>query len=133
MREPIAHAVVNIVIREPNTGSDCILNINSDRDQQEIPLEPGLQEIRLHFPNCGLRPHAYLMKITLSRRPFYVFDMVGPYQFEVKPDKNMNQCKFYQPREWQLPSAQADNPSSEQSSLQRQREADSMPQETSIS
>ena len=121
VREPIAHAVVNIVIREPNTGSDCILNINSDRDQQPIPLDRGLQEIRLYLPNCGLRPHVYLMKITLSRPPFYVFDMVGPYQFEVKPDKNMNQCKFYQPREWQLPNAQAE------------AETAPVPQETSVS
>ena len=133
VHEPIAQAVVNIVIREPNTGSECILNINSDRDQQEIPLEPGLQEIRLHLPSCGLRPHIYLMKITLSRPPFYVFDMVGPYQFEVKPDKNMNQCKFYQPREWQLPSAQPNTQPSVPSNNQPQREADPMPQETSIS
>ncbi|MFK8183292.1 MAG: ABC transporter ATP-binding protein [Phormidesmis sp.] len=107
VREPIENAVVNIVIREPNAGSDCILNMNSDRDGQVIPLQPGRQEIRLNFPHCGLRPHPYLMKITLSRRPFYVFDMVGPHQFEVKPAQNMNQCKFYQPRQWQPPSTQS--------------------------
>lgn len=122
VRETVENAVVNIAIREPNGGSDCILNLNSDRDGQTFSLHPGLQEIRLHFPHCGLQPFHYVMKVAISRPPFYVFDnLVGPYQFEVKPNQNMNQCKFYQPREWHLPNTQSTSP------------VNATPEETSIS
>lgn len=105
VHEPIENAIVNVVVRELNAGNNCTLNINSERDKIDLPLlTTGHHEIRLHLPYCGLAPNIYATKITLSRRPFYVFDMVGPYRFEVKRDKNMNQCQFYQPREWQLPS-----------------------------
>lgn len=100
--EPIENAVVSVMIRELNTGNDCVLNLSSERDNCAFPLVPGLQEIRLNLPYCGLSPSLYVMKITISRRPFYVFDMVESFRFEVKKSKNMNQCKFYQPRDWQL-------------------------------
>ncbi len=100
--EAIDNAVISIQIRELNTGTDCVLNLNSERDKQSLPLEPGLQEIRLNMPYCGLSPNLYTLKVTISRRPFYVFDMVDSFRFEVNKSKNMNQCQFYQPREWQL-------------------------------
>lgn len=134
VQETVRDAVVNVAIREPNGGSDCILNLNSDRDGHTFSFYPGTQEIRLRFPQCGLRPQQYVMKIAVSRPPFYVFDnLVGPYSFEVKPDKNMNQCKFYQPREWQLPSAQpitSENPSAERHLTEG---VERLQQETSIS
>jgi lipopolysaccharide transport system ATP-binding protein len=102
VREAIDNAVISVQIRELNAGTDCVLNLNSERDQQSLPLEPGLQEIRLNLPYCGLSPNLYMMKVTVSRRPFYVFDMVESFRFEVNKSKSMNQCQFYQPREWQL-------------------------------
>lgn len=110
--EPVENAIVHVMIREPNKGSECMLNMNSDRDGQMFNLQPGLREIRLHFPQCGLRPQAYLVKVTISRPPFYVFDISSANPFEVKPDQNMNQCQFYQPRQWQLqPSESSDHAS----------------------
>ncbi len=100
--EPIDEAIVIVMIRELNTGTDCVLNLSSERDNQTLPLVPGHQEIRLHLPYCGLSPNLYVMKVTVARRPFYVFDMVESFRFEVKRSKNMNQCQFYQPRKWQL-------------------------------
>jgi lipopolysaccharide transport system ATP-binding protein len=102
VREPIENALVIVMIRELNAGTDCVLNLSSERDRKKLPLAVGHQEIRLHLPYCGLSPNLYVMKVTVARRPFYVFDMVESYRFEVKKSKNMNQCQFYQPRQWQL-------------------------------
>ena len=111
VREPIENAIVIVMIRELNSGTDCVLNLSSERDQQTLPLSPGAAEIRLNLPYCGLSPNLYVMKITLARRPFYVFDMVESFRFEVSKSKNMNQCQFYQPREWGLQAIEpADNP-----------------------
>jgi lipopolysaccharide transport system ATP-binding protein len=100
--EAIDNAVISVQIRELNAGDECVLNLNSERDKQSLPLKAGHQEIRLKLPYCGLSPNLYTMKVTVSRRPFYVFDMVESFRFEVSKSKNMNQCQFYQPREWQL-------------------------------
>lgn len=108
--EPIENAIVSLMIRELNSGNDCVLNLSSERDKKPLPLSAGAQQIRLHLPHCGLGPNLYVMKITVSRRPFYVFDMVESFRFEVKKNKNMNQCQFYQPREWQLPSSSKEEP-----------------------
>ncbi len=110
VHEPIDEAIVIVMVRELNSGTDCVLNISSERDKQPLPLNPGFAEIRLNLPYCGLSPNLYVMKITVAKRPFYVFDMVESFRFEVSKSKNMNQCQFYQPREWQLHTAE---PSSE--------------------
>jgi lipopolysaccharide transport system ATP-binding protein len=102
VREPIENALVIVMIRELNSGTDCVLNLSSERDRKKLPLSVGHQEIRLDLPYCGLSPNLYVMKVTVARRPFYVFDMVESFRFEVKKSKNMNQCQFYQPRQWQL-------------------------------
>ncbi|MEM9088830.1 MAG: ABC transporter ATP-binding protein [Cyanobacteria bacterium P01_F01_bin.53] len=102
VRQPIENAIVIVMVRELNAGTDCVLNLSSERDNQVLPLAPGPQEIRLHLPYCGLSPNLYAMKVTVARRPFYVFDMVDSFRFEVKKNKNMNQCQFYQPRKWRL-------------------------------
>lgn len=102
VREPIENAIVIVMIRELNSGTDCVLNLSSERDKKTLPLSSGSTEIRLNLPYCGLSPNLYVMKITLARRPFYVFDMVESFRFEVSKSKNMNQCQFYQPRGWAL-------------------------------
>ena len=102
VREPIENAIVIVMIRELNSGTECVLNLSSERDKKALPLAIGQQEIRLQLPYCGLSPNLYVMKVTVARRPFYVFDMVESFRFEVKKNKNMNQCQFYQPRKWQL-------------------------------
>ena len=107
--EPIENAIVIVMIRELNAGTDCVLNLSSERDKQTLPLSPGPAEIRLKLPYCGLSPNLYVMKVTVAKRPFYVFDMVESFRFEVSKSKNMNQCQFYQPRKWQLqPAEEAD-------------------------
>jgi lipopolysaccharide transport system ATP-binding protein len=98
----IDNAVVGIIIREINGEDDCTLSINSERDKQEIKIHPGKQEIQLQMPYCGLSPGIYTMKIYINKRPFYLYDMVDSFRFEVQRNKKMNQCKFYQPRNWSI-------------------------------
>lgn len=102
VRKPIDSVIVIVMIRELNSGTDCVLNISSERDKKTMPLEPGVAEIALKLPYCGLSPNLYVMKITVAKRPFYVFDMVESFRFEVSKSENMNQCQFYQPRDWQV-------------------------------
>ena len=98
----IDNVVVGIIIREINGEDDCILSINSEKDKQDIKIYPGEQEIKLEMPYCGLSPGIYTMKVYINRRPFYLYDMVNSLRFEVQKDKKMNQCKFYQPRIWNV-------------------------------
>jgi lipopolysaccharide transport system ATP-binding protein len=100
VHEAIDEAIAIVMIRELNAGDECVLNLSNERDGQPLSLPPGPQEIRLQLPYCGLSPNLYTLKVTLCRRPFYVFDMVESFRFEVKKNKNMNQCQFYQPRDW---------------------------------
>ncbi|AFY35631.1 ABC transporter ATP-binding protein [Calothrix sp. PCC 7507] len=98
----VEKAIVGIIIREINGEEDCVLSINSETDKQYLVILPGENEIKMMMPYCGLKPGLYTMKINISRRPFYVYDMVESFRFEVRRTKNMNLCKFYQPRSWEI-------------------------------
>jgi lipopolysaccharide transport system ATP-binding protein len=95
-------AIVMIIIREINGEEDCILSINSQSDKQELLVVPGENEIKMMMPYCGLRPGIYTMKLSIIKRPFYVYDIIESFRFEVRRSKNMNLCKFYQPRSWNI-------------------------------
>jgi lipopolysaccharide transport system ATP-binding protein len=98
----IDRAIVGIIVREIGNKSDSILSINSERDKQHLEILPGERQIQLKMPYCGLKPGIYTMKINISKRPFYLYDMVESFKFEVKRNKKMNQCEFYQPRTWHI-------------------------------
>ncbi|NJM18028.1 MAG: ATP-binding cassette domain-containing protein [Richelia sp. RM2_1_2] len=94
--------IVGIIIREIGNKTDSVLSINSERDKQHLEILPGEREIQLKMPYCGLKPGIYTMKINISKRPFYLYDMVESFKFEVERNKKMNQCEFYQPRTWHI-------------------------------
>ncbi|MBW4613053.1 MAG: ABC transporter ATP-binding protein [Desmonostoc vinosum HA7617-LM4] len=96
----VENAIVSLIIREINGEEDSILSINSEKDKQPLVILPGDNEIKMMMPYCGLRPGLYVMKININRRPFHVYDIVDSFRFEVKRNKNMNLCKYYQPRSW---------------------------------
>jgi lipopolysaccharide transport system ATP-binding protein len=98
----IENIVVGIIIREITRKDDCILSINSERDKQDFEIHPGEQEINLEMPYCGLRPGIYTMKVSINKRPFYVYDIVDSFKFEVQRNQKMSQCMFYQPRVWKI-------------------------------
>lgn len=98
----VDRAIVGIIVREIGNKGDSILSINSERDKQHLEILPGERQIQLKMPYCGLKPGIYTMKINISKRPFYIYDIVESFKFEVQRNKKMNQCEFYQPRTWHI-------------------------------
>lgn len=100
--EKIENVAVGVLIKELKKDEDWTLNLSSDRDGEFLEIIPGNSELQLEFPYCGLRPGVYVMKITLFKYPFYVYDMVESFKFEVKSKQPMSQCSYYQPHSWKI-------------------------------
>ena len=58
------------------------------------------------MPYLGLGPGMYTMSIKLKKGSFYTFDAVENFRFTVNSNGKMSECKFYQPRLWQLVSGE---------------------------
>ncbi|NEQ54961.1 MAG: ATP-binding cassette domain-containing protein [Leptolyngbya sp. SIO3F4] len=65
-------------------GSDILLNLSSDQDKQYFEVLVGDNEFQLYMPYCGLRPGFYTAKISVARYPFYVYDLLESFKFEVQ-------------------------------------------------
>lgn len=98
----VENAIVGIIIRDISNQHDSILSINSERDKQTLEIPSGEHEIKFKMPYCGLKPGIYTIKLNISKRPFYIYDIVESFRFEVRRSRNMNQCHFYQPRSWEI-------------------------------
>jgi lipopolysaccharide transport system ATP-binding protein len=84
-------------------GTGSVLFFNSEHDGGFFEVLPGKHEIHLQMPYLGLAPGTYTMSIKL-KQDIYTFDVFESFRFTVSSDGKMSQCKFYQPRAWQLAS-----------------------------
>jgi lipopolysaccharide transport system ATP-binding protein len=96
----IKNVGLGILVRELQESGDWMLNLSSDRDGVLLDISPGEVELQMELPYCGLKPGLYSMKITVFRYPFYVYDMIESFNFEVKSKQAMSQSSYYQPRTW---------------------------------
>ncbi len=91
---------LDVLVKDQVGEGDWLLHLTSERDGQMFTLEPGIQEIQLQLPHCGLRIGSYISKLTLRQAPTYIYDMVEAFKFDVTSRETMTQCAFYQPRTW---------------------------------
>jgi len=95
---------LHLKITEMGGESGTVLFLGGGNDDQFFQVSPGEHEIRVHLPYLGLRPGTYTMSVKLKQEALYTFDVVESFRFTVKPDGKMSQCRFYQPRSWELVS-----------------------------
>jgi lipopolysaccharide transport system ATP-binding protein len=95
---------VNLAIREAHGDTDLVLVFDSRRDGWEVELAPGVSEIELRMPFCGLRPGVYTAKINVNQESINILDGVEAFRFAVerRDDGAAHQGQFYQPRSWGL-------------------------------
>lgn len=93
---------LDVLIRDQVGEGDWLLDLSCYRDNQFLKVVPGKNEIQLYMPYCGLRIGSYIAKLSLSRPPGFVYDMVETFKFNVSSNELMTQCAFYQPREWRV-------------------------------
>lgn len=83
-------------------GTGTVLFLSGENDEKLFDVLPGKREIQLQMPYLGLAPGSYTMSIKLKQSSIYTFDVFESFRFTVKSDGTMSQCKFYQPRTWQI-------------------------------
>lgn len=91
---------MGILIREFQAKGDCLLNLHTDKENDQFFTSNGEFEFQLCLPYCGLGPGTYTAKMSIFRYPFHVYDMVESFNFQVKSKKQMSQCAFFQPHTW---------------------------------
>jgi lipopolysaccharide transport system ATP-binding protein len=101
--EAIDNVNVGIFISSLSSGDDRILSMTSDSDNCTITLSPGLNEIGMCMPWCGLLPGVYSANLYL-RKGVLSFDKFPSFRFKVESDKSTSRCLFYQPRIWRVNS-----------------------------
>ena len=67
-----------------------------------LNVSPGKYEIQVAFPNLGLRPGLYTMKIFIRKDALHTFDCVESFRFTVEGKELMSQCLYYQARSWEI-------------------------------
>jgi len=95
---------LHLKVIEMGGESGTVLFLGGGNDDKFFEVSPGEHEIRVHLPYLGLRPGTYTMSVKLKQDALYTFDVVESFRFTVKPDGKMSQCRFYQPRSWELVS-----------------------------
>lgn len=102
---------INLHLKITEVGGEVstVLFLGGGNDEQFFKIEPGDHEIQVHLPYLGLRPGMYNMSIKLKEGSLYTFDVVESFRFTVKSDGKMSQCRFYQPRDWQLVTKEKHN------------------------
>ncbi|GAA6615442.1 ABC transporter ATP-binding protein [Scytonema sp. NUACC26] len=91
-----------VMISDTGAENERVLFLESDKNSNTLAVLPGNCEIRLHMPYLGLKPGLYTAKLRVAEGLLHVFDAVETFVFSVKSEHNMNQCLYYQLREWEV-------------------------------
>lgn len=91
----------SFLIQEAFGENEHVLCINTRQDGESWDISPGNYEIQVKMPYLGLKPSFYILKLSISKNSYYIFDAIESFKFTVE-GKGMSQCLFYQPRTWEL-------------------------------
>ncbi|MEB3219514.1 MAG: ABC transporter ATP-binding protein [Nostocales cyanobacterium 94392] len=100
-RITIPNAILNVLVKDPFSEGENILNLDSNLDKVNLEIRPGIIELQMQMPYFGLKPGTYASRIWIKKIPNYIYDHVS-FKFQVKSDQLMSQCEFYQPRKWNI-------------------------------
>ena len=100
-RITIENGILSILVKDPFSEGENILNLDSNIDKINFEILPGISEMQIQMPYCGFKPGAYGCRVWVKRKPNYIYDHAG-FDFQVKSETLMSQCEFYQPRKWEI-------------------------------
>jgi hypothetical protein len=87
-------------------GEGTVLQIDTANDGNSFEVEPGIYVMSLEMPYLGLPSGVYSMSIKLKQERIYTLDFVESFQFTVESSGTMHNCRFYQPRSWNITKKQ---------------------------
>lgn len=99
---------LGIKIRKVLGEQNIVLYLTTASDRCLMQISPGLAELQLQLPYCGLAPGNYTARIYL-RDGVCSYDVIESFRFTVKTAEIISQCQFYQPRTWNVKHLQVDN------------------------
>ena len=99
--QQIDHANLGFLLSTTSEGQSRILTITSGSENKYLQILPGIVEIQMQMPSCGLTPGVYSANIYL-KEGVRSFDKVESFRFTVKSQRNTSRCLFYQPRNWKV-------------------------------
>jgi lipopolysaccharide transport system ATP-binding protein len=102
--EEIENACVDVLIKDKVGEGEWMLRLTNVKDEHQLHVLPGHQEIQIRLPYCCLKPSVFLMKLSIQRDRLDYLDGVESFEFAVVESENMSNCMFYQPREWAIVS-----------------------------
>lgn len=102
--EEIINACVDVLIKDQFGEGEWMLRLTNVKDDRQLHILPGRQEIQLRMPYCCLKPGVFVMKLSIQREKLEYLDAVESFKFTVIESENMSNCMFYQPREWEIVS-----------------------------
>ncbi|MFQ4146468.1 ABC transporter ATP-binding protein [Chlorogloeopsis sp. ULAP02] len=97
----VDNANLGILVKALAGENENVLYMTSTSDNEHLKISPGIVEIQMQMPYCGLVPGVYTSKIYI-REGVRSFDIVESFRFIVRASKNISKCLFYQPRNWNV-------------------------------
>lgn len=100
---PVENISVNASVKSLSDANTTNLFLQSWKDIGFIPkISQPNNCITLTFPQCGLVPGSYSMKVNITEngKYFNILDIVESIKFRVEGTEISSQCSYYQPRAW---------------------------------
>ena len=91
-----------IRIVEITGEGDPTLMLGNQHEQMFPSVETGKHEAQVKMPYVGLKPGVYNLTIFIREGSLYALDCVQSFKFRVEGNASMSNCKFYQPRTWEI-------------------------------
>lgn len=100
--EAIEDLTVDVLLKEQFGEGEWIQLLSNLKTKQTVSVSAGHNQIQMVLPYCGLKPGVYIMKMSIRRDRLYMLDAVESFRFVVETERNMSNCAFYQPVEWEV-------------------------------
>ena len=93
---------VNLMIFDlTHNPGETVQFMMSARDQGRLELEGGRAVVSLSFPEVGLRPGTYRLKVSVSRGEQHdLLDVIDSVKLVVRDVGRANNCLYFQARNW---------------------------------
>ena len=99
---PCTDISVNVMVfDQTHQPGETVLMLMSSRDQGWLNLEAGTTQVRLNFPQVGLRAGTYRVKASISRGGQHdLLDAMDDVRLVVRDAGRAANSLYFQPRDW---------------------------------
>jgi lipopolysaccharide transport system ATP-binding protein len=109
--EPVSVNLMVFDVAEP--GGEAALMLMSSKDVGWLRLPAGETVLDLRLPRLGLRPGTYRLKLSVSHGGMHdILDVVDDVRVVVRDAGGVDNCRFFQGRDWAFDRADACAPPS---------------------